>query len=82
MTKKLDLFKAFFQSEKSGGFVLIACTVISLVIANSAAGEDYTHLWHSKLDLSFSSVQLNLSIEHWINDGLMTIFFLLVGLEI
>lgn len=79
---KLDLFRDFFHSEKSGGFILITCTVVSLIIANSAWGSAYDHFWHSKLDLSFGGVQLNYSIEHWVNDGLMAVFFLLVGLEI
>lgn len=78
----LDLFKGFFQSEKSGGFVLIGCTLLSLIIANSALGEGYTHFWHQHLDLSFAGIRLNYSVEHWVNDGLMAIFFLLVGLEI
>jgi Na+:H+ antiporter, NhaA family len=77
-----DLFRAFFRSEKSGGFVLIGCTLISLLIANSAWGESYVHFWHEQVNLSFAGVELNYSIEHWVNDGLMTIFFLLVGLEI
>ncbi len=76
------LFRDFFNSEKVGGLLLLACTVISLLIANGSYGEAYSHFWHSKLDLSFASVNLNYSVEHWINDGLMTIFFLLVGLEI
>lgn len=79
---KFDLFKSFFQSEKTAGFVLIGCTVVSLVIANSAWGETYHHFWASKVDLSFAGVELNYTIEHWVNDGLMAIFFLLVGLEI
>ena len=76
------LFRDFFNSEKVGGLILLACTIISLVIANGSYGEAYNHFWHSKLDLSFASVNLDYSVEHWINDGLMTIFFLLVGLEI
>lgn len=68
------LFTEFFQSEKAGGFILIACTIISLLIANSSWGSSYIHFWHEKLG--------GLSIEHWINDGLMAVFFLLVGLEI
>jgi Na+:H+ antiporter, NhaA family len=79
---RLDLFKKFFQSERSGGFVLVGCTLISLVIANSQFGDAYIHFLHSKLDLSFSAIELNYSVEHWVNDGLMAIFFLLVGLEI
>ncbi len=78
----MNLFKAFFNSEKSGGFILVFTTIIAIVIANSFIGEDFLHLIHSHLDLSFGSVNLDLSIEHWINDGLMAIFFLLVGLEI
>ena len=78
----MDLFKNFFKSEKSAGFVLVACTLISLGIANSSFSDGYIHFWHSTLDLSFLNLKLNYSIEHWVNDGLMTIFFLLVGLEI
>lgn len=76
------LFTEFFESEKSGGLILLFCTVISLALANSFLGEQYIHLWHARLDLSFSIVNLDYSLHHWINDGLMTIFFLLVGLEI
>lgn len=77
-----NLFKEFLASEKASGFVLIGCTVLSLIIANSGWGESYTHFFHSKLNLSFAGLDLNYSAEHWINDGLMAIFFLLVGLEI
>ncbi|HEU4469762.1 MAG TPA: Na+/H+ antiporter NhaA [Flavisolibacter sp.] len=80
--KITQIFKGFFESEKTGGLILLACTLISLFIANSGSGEGYIHFWHSYLDLSFASISLNYSIEHWVNDGLMTIFFLLVGLEI
>jgi len=67
-------FKSFFDSEKSGGFLLIACTALSLAIANSAAGGAYVRMWHSYLG--------PLSLEHWINDALMAVFFLLIGLEL
>jgi NhaA family Na+:H+ antiporter len=72
--KATQLYKDFFESEKSGGLVLIAFTLISLAIANSAFGSSYLHFWEN----SFAGH----SIEHWINDGLMTIFFLLIGLEL
>lgn len=68
------LFKDFFESEKLGGLVLIVCTIVSLLLANSSFGESYHHFWMTE----FSGH----SIEHWINDGLMTIFFLLIGLEL
>ncbi|MFL5773311.1 MAG: Na+/H+ antiporter NhaA [Flavisolibacter sp.] len=82
MRRTIDLFKEFLFSEKAGGFILIGCTIISLVISNTAYGDSYIHFWHTKLNLSFSGIQLNYTVEHWINDGLMAIFFLLVGLEI
>ncbi|WP_248902850.1 Na+/H+ antiporter NhaA [Flavobacterium sp. K5-23] len=69
-----DLFKEFFDSEKASGIILIGCTLVSLIIANSDFGVDYIHTWHYYLG--------GRSIEHWINDGLMTIFFLLIGLEL
>ena len=77
---RMDLFKQFFKSEKSGGFILIACTLVSLLLANSALGEGYTHFWYTRLNLSVAGLALDYSLEHWINDGLMAIFFLLVGL--
>lgn len=76
------LFTDFFESEKVGGLLLLAGTIVSLLLANSSIGEEYIEFWHQKIDLSFGPVALNYSIEHWVNDGLMTIFFLLVGLEI
>ncbi|MBX2986127.1 MAG: Na+/H+ antiporter NhaA [Bacteroidia bacterium] len=68
------LFKDFFDSEKAGGLTLIVCTILSLFIANSTFGTDYHNFWQTKFQ--------GLSIEHWVNDGLMTIFFLLIGLEL
>ncbi len=67
-------FKAFFDSEKSSGILLIICTVISLILANSASGTGYLGFWQSYYG--------GLSVEHWINDGLMAVFFLLIGLEL
>lgn len=72
--KLSKLFSEFFNSEKAGGVVLIICTVLSLLLANSSFGEMYNHLWHFNIAGN--------SVEHWINDGLMTIFFLLIGLEL
>lgn len=80
--KFTNLFKAFFDSEKVAGLLLVLCTIISLIIANSSIGPDYIALMHKKLDLSFADVSLDYYVEHWVNDGLMAIFFLLVGLEV
>lgn len=76
------LFREFFASEKTSGILMLICTLLSLLIANSGWGGNYSGFWHSDIDLSFGPVDLNYSVEHWINDGLMAIFFLLVGLEI
>jgi NhaA family Na+:H+ antiporter len=67
-------FKEFFESSKAGGVVLILCTLLSLTIANSSLGPAYLGFWHHYL--------VGLSIEHWVNDALMAIFFLLIGLEL
>lgn len=64
----------FFKSEKSTGIVLIIATIFSLIVTNSIFGKAYHHFWQIQL--------FNESVEHWINDGLMTIFFLLIGLEL
>lgn len=72
--KLTKLFTEFFNSEKAGGIVLIICTIVSLLLANVAFGEAYILFWHTPV--------ANNSIAHWINDGLMTIFFLLIGLEL
>ena len=73
--KKLSAtFQRFFHSEKSSGILLILCTVISLTITNSPQGSDYLGFWQRPLG--------GLSIELWINDALMAIFFLLIGLEL
>ncbi|HOP50733.1 MAG TPA: Na+/H+ antiporter NhaA [Ignavibacteriales bacterium] len=80
--KSKKLILEFFNSEQSGGFILLFCTILSLFIANSLVSHYYIDFWHSYLDLSFLGLNLKYSLEHWINDGLMVIFFLLVGLEI
>lgn len=72
--KNNKLYKEFFQSEKTGGLLLIVCTLISLIISNSDLGEIYNDLWQMNIG--------KLSVTQWINDGLMTIFFLLIGLEL
>lgn len=76
------LFTEFFNSEKAGGFILIACTLISIIIANSSFGESYLHFWHTSIGFNTGGIHLRHSVEYWINDGFMALFFLLVGLEI
>ena len=80
--KLTKLFMEFFKSEQAAGIILILCTIISIIVANSPFGKEYLDFWHTKVGFETSSVTLKYSIEHWINDGLMAIFFLLIGLEI
>lgn len=67
-------FKRFFASEKSSGVLLLLCTVVSLTITNSTFGDRYLNIWPTYVG--------GLSVEHWINDALMAVFFLLIGLEL
>jgi NhaA family Na+:H+ antiporter len=76
------LFSEFVRSEQASGVILILCTLVSLAIANSRFGAGYLDFWHSKVGFEAAGVTLKFSIEHWINDGLMAVFFLLIGLEI
>jgi len=78
----LKPFRDFFRSEQIGGIILIFSVLVSLSIANSALGEGFENLLSTKLGYSSSNLQLEYSLSQWINDGLMAIFFLLIGLEI
>ena len=68
------LFKEFFDSEKIGGLILISVTVISITLANSGLQIPYIEFWNTQIGSH--------SMTHWINDGLMALFFLLIGLEL
>ncbi len=72
--KLSNTFKNFFNSNKSSGVLLIVCTLVSLAFANSILGANYLSLWQTYVG--------GLSVEHWVNDLLMAVFFLLIGLEL
>jgi NhaA family Na+:H+ antiporter len=76
------LFQQFFNSEKAGGLILMGCTALSLILANSVFSDDFVHFWHIPAPLQLGTITIPFRIEEWINDGMMTIFFLMVGLEI
>jgi len=78
----LNSFKKFAQSETSGGVILIFCVIISLIIANSPIGPHFADLLNKVIGFKTDNVDLEYSVSSWINDGLMAIFFLMVGLEI
>ena len=72
--KKTKLFTEFFESEKTGGILLVLVTILSLILANSFWQNQYINFWHQSIGSH--------SLVDWINDGLMAIFFLLIGLEL
>jgi NhaA family Na+:H+ antiporter len=75
-------FLRFVHSEVTGSLFLLACTIIALIWANSPWADTYFDLVHTKISISWGGSALALSLQHWINDGLMALFFLVVGLEI
>ncbi|HES57945.1 MAG TPA: Na+/H+ antiporter NhaA, partial [Firmicutes bacterium] len=75
-------FDRFTRSESSGGILLMICAVLALAWANSPWAASYFQLWEMKGGLSIGEFSLNKSLHHWINDGLMVLFFFVVGLEI
>lgn len=76
------LFRAFFNSQQSSGILLVAVTAASLFISNSIWGEDYRSFWNFHIGTEAYHLHLEHSITEWINDALMAVFFLLVGIEI
>ena len=75
-------FEKLLQRTTAGGIVLIATTVLALVLAAWLGGERIEHFWHKHLSLTLDTFQLDLTLLHWVNDGLMALFFLFVGLEL
>ncbi|MCG6976206.1 MAG: Na+/H+ antiporter NhaA [Acidiferrobacterales bacterium] len=75
-------FEEFIHNQASSGLVLIVCAIIALVVANSPLAKFYEHLQHLPFAIQLGSWELKKSLHHWINDGLMAIFFFVVGLEI
>ncbi len=75
-------FEQFLHAQTTSGLILMGMTVIALILANSPFAEVYSHIFHTKIDFNVGSWGLSHTLHHWINDGLMAIFFFMVGLEI
>jgi NhaA family Na+:H+ antiporter len=75
-------FRIFMSGLNSSGFLILAATLISILITNTSAGESYAHFWHHELGIRLGSISAAMPLSHFINDALMAVFFLLVGLEI
>jgi len=82
LTRPLSALRAFLQHEASGGYVLMAAAALALVIANTPLAGAYFAVLGHHLGFAIGPLSLDESVLHWINDGLMAVFFLLVGLEI
>lgn len=80
--KLSKIFKEFFKSQQASGYLLIIGTALSLLFSNLNFGDSFMAFWGTKIGIHSSQLHLEHSLVDWINDGLMTLFFLLVGIEI
>jgi NhaA family Na+:H+ antiporter len=76
------IFQRFFRTETAGGSVLLLFGIAALALANSPLAAPYAGIWRTPLSVGIADYSLSLTLHQWINDGLMAVFFLLVGLEI
>jgi len=72
----------FFRKEAASSILLIVATIIALIWVNSNIGETYHSFWHTKISFSFGDFRISRTLLHWVNEGLMSLFFFTVGLEI
>lgn len=80
--KNYNFFLNFFNNEASSGILLLACSIIAILAVNSEFGPSYNEFLHNSLAIGYKDASISMSIGHWINDGLMAIFFFVVGMEI
>ncbi|MFI7130384.1 Na+/H+ antiporter NhaA [Nonomuraea sp. NPDC050153] len=76
------MLRAFLRTEAGSTLVLLVATVLALLWANSPWGDTYEAFWHIPMGISFGDADFSLDLRHWANDGLMTVFFFLIGLEV
>lgn len=82
LQKVSNTFTTFFESSISGGVILLLCTACAMVWANSPYAQSYGELWEYRVSIGIGQFGLSKTLHHWINDGLMAVFFFMVGLEI
>ena len=80
--KILTPFEEFIHRQTTSGLLLMAMAAVALILANGPLSSDYTHFMHTLVSLGVGGWTLEMSLHHWINDGLMTLFFFVVGLEL
>ncbi|WP_219472189.1 Na+/H+ antiporter NhaA [Nonomuraea rhizosphaerae] len=76
------MLRAFFRTEAGSTSALLAATLLALIWANSPWPDTYESFWHTNMGLSFGTAEFELDLRHWVNDGLMTVFFFIIGLEV
>ncbi|MFT4861123.1 MAG: NhaA family Na+:H+ antiporter [Pseudohongiellaceae bacterium] len=82
LEKILEPFQEFVHSQTTASVWLLICTVIALVLVNSGYSHNYFELFHTRLGLILGEISFSMSLSHWINEGLMALFFFLLGMEI
>jgi len=82
MIKNLVTLNQFINKEALSGILLFVATVAAVIVANSSLGQDYYDLWHLPLGINLGELSISMTLTYWIDDGLMALFFLMVGLEI
>ena len=75
-------FQQFFSSQAAAGTILLVSALAALIVANSGFANEYHHFWEQRFGFTLDGATFSLTLHHWVNDGLMAVFFLLVGLEI
>ncbi|HBH35810.1 MAG TPA: Na+/H+ antiporter NhaA [Gammaproteobacteria bacterium] len=80
--KILTPFEEFIHRQTTSGLLLMGTALLALVLANSPFADAYAHIIHTPIGISFGEWSLNMSLQHWVNDGLMALFFFVVGLEL
>ena len=78
----IDPMKRFINNSSMSGIVLFSSALIALILANSPWSEEYLHFWHKSFSIGFNGAIIDKTLHHWINDGLMAVFFFVVGLEL
>lgn len=82
MIKQLITIERFINKEALSGIILFIATVAAVIVANSSWGQAYYDLWHLPLGINLGELSVSMTLTYWIDDGLMALFFLMVGLEI
>ncbi|MDY0051830.1 MAG: Na+/H+ antiporter NhaA [Aliarcobacter sp.] len=82
MLKKFLIIEDFISKEALSGILLFLATIAAVIVANSTLGQSYYDLWHMPLGMTLGEKTISMSLTYWIDDGLMALFFLMVGLEI